>query len=597
MLRKLKTIMVVCFVLVHAFFLAAVSYSSYRFFFNFTSDEISETKLTLLNESANKLSGVIKNISEAGMFIAIDENVMEIFNDIDTGPYKALVERNELKNLVHNISSLKQEVYSIDIYTDRYQEYPYLYDHKIHPEEDLEKTDWFAPFIQNVDNGWVPRHSESLTNREVISYVHRIINHRNDTVGYIKVNVLADTFLNYLINTDLYEDIQEPFILLNTGGRIIAETHKRQEFPIINDITVQAENKIYQRLIPEYDGLTNHHQLIKKENQYYLLLISSPNYEQWRLVQVIPVADLYAETKSLGWKLLLIGFVAIMLSIPIVYSIGKWITKPVSQMVHGMKKVEKGQFDVRMNQHFVEEYDILADNFNRMTNELSDLIKKLELENNNRREAEMRALQSQIMPHFLYNTLDMIKWKSLDHDADDISNMVNKLSKMLRIGLSGGIKFIPLRDELDHAKCYMDIQRMRQSQPITYKVRVPASMKDLYVPKIILQPFIENSIKHGYRHLQTNTMKIELTGELFPEQRCLKLMIKDNGSGLPEDWEFSDAQGIGIKNVRERIAMYCGEQFDVNMYNDKMSGVVVEIVLPIFSEQPSLPMLSQRLEG
>lgn len=586
MIRKLKTIMVVCFVLVNALFLAGVSYSSYQYFFNFTSEEISETKLTLLNESANKLSGVIQNIRETGTYIAVDRTLMDIFENTELSPYQALVERNELKNLAQNVASLKQEVYSIEIYTDRFQEYSYLYDYNVQPESNLTEQDWFEPFIKNVDNGWVPRHTDDVMNREMISYVHRILNQRSETIGYIKVNVLAEHFLEYLVDTDLYEEINEPFILLNTGGRIIAETHSREEFPILNDITLPIENEIYEQLVPEYDQLTDHHQLIRKDNEYYLLLISQPNYEQWRLVQVIPVDDLYAETQELGIHVLVIGLIAIILSIPIVYGIGKWITKPISQMVKAMRQVEKGQFDVQVQHHYIEEYDILGKNFNQMTNELSELLAKLEKENVHRREAEMRALQSQIMPHFLYNTLDMIKWKSLDHDAKDVGDMVNKLSKMLRIGLSGGLKFIRLRDELDHAKCYIDIQKQRQSQAIDYKVRVPASLKDYYVPKIILQPFIENSIKHGYHNVKSKKMEITVQGEISKNNQYMQLTIKDNGTGLPDNWSFSDAKGIGIHNVRERIAMYCGEQFDVDIYNHQKGGVIVEIRLPIYQEQP-----------
>ncbi|WP_208585659.1 sensor histidine kinase [Gracilibacillus suaedae] len=586
MIRKLKTIMVVCFVFVNALFLAGVSYSSYQYFFNFTSDEISEAKLTLLNESANKLSGVIQNIREAGTFIAIDRTVVELFENTEITPYEALVERNELKNLANNVASLKQEVYSVEIYTDRYQKYAYLYDYNVQPQSNLTEQNWFEPFIKNVDNGWVPKHTDEM-DREMISYVHRILNQRSETVGYIKVNVLAEHFLEYLVDMDLYDEIKEPFILLNTGGRIIAETHSHEEYPILDDITVPVESEIYEQLIPEYDELTDHHQLIKKENEYYLLLISRPNYEQWRLVQVIPVDDLYAETQELGVHVLVIGLVAILLSIPIVYGIGKWITKPISHMVKAMRKVEKGQFDVQVKSHFVEEYDILGKNFNQMTNELSDLLEKLEEENTYRREAEMRALQSQIMPHFLYNTLDMIKWKSLDHDAEEVGEMVNKLSKMLRIGLSGGLKFIRLRDELDHAKCYIDIQKQRQPQAIDYKVRVPAYMKDYYVPKIILQPFIENSMRHGYHNAESKKMKITVLGEMCSKNDCIKLIIKDNGTGLPHHWNFSDAKGIGIQNVRERIAMYCGEQFDVNIYNHELGGVAVEIRVPIFDKQPA----------
>ncbi len=569
MIRKLKTIMVLSFVLVNALFLAGVSYASYQYFFNFTSEEISETKLSLLNESANKLSGVINNISEAGTFIAIDRSVTDIFSDNLENPYEALTERTELKNIVNNISSLKDEVYSIEIYTDRYANTPYLYDHTILPEDRLKEYAWFEPFIDSVDNGWVPNHESNTIGQNVISYVHRIINQRNNTVGYLKVNVLASDFMDYLRDTDLYAEINEPFILLNTGNRIIAETHSTEDFPVLNEIISNTDNSIFKQLTKEYEDLRNHHQIIRSNNEYYLLLISRPNYDQWRLVQVVPVDDLYEETKQMGAIVLLIGLVAIVLSIPIVYALGRWITKPIGQMIQAMRKVEKGQFDTKMKKHYVEEYDIMSSNFNRMTSELSDLVSKVELENENRREAEMRALQSQIMPHFLYNTLDMIKWKSLDHDADDVGEMVNNLSKMLRIGLSGGLSFIRLRDELEHAKCYINIQKQRLQQDIKYKARVPASIKDLYVPKIILQPFIENSMKYGYDHNEKQQVRIDVEANLIPskEQEVLKITIRDYGKGLPENFNDQHVRGIGIKNVRDRIRMYCGDGYNIEINN------------------------------
>lgn len=585
MIRKLKTLMVICFVLVNALFLAGASYASYRYFFNFTSDEISETKLSLLNESANKLSAFIQNISEAGTFIAIDGTVQEIFGEKLEDPYRALLERNDLKNLVLNISSLKEEVYTIELYTDRYQAYPYLYDPTIQPISSLQEKAWFTPFIENVDNGWVPKHTSKWLNREVISYIHRILDQRGNTAGYVKINVLADNFLDYLIDTDLYEEIKEPFVLLNTGGKVIAETHPRTEFPVLHDLIRKEKNSIYETLLPEYDNLANHHQLIRKDNEYFLLLISEPNYEQWRLLQVIPVDELYAEMKGLGFFVLIIGLVAIVLSIPIVYGIGRWITIPITQMVQGMNEVKKGRFDVKMNHHYIEEYDILAENFNRMTKDLATLLSELEKENIFRREAEVRALQSQIMPHFLYNTLDMIKWKSLDHDAETVSEMVNKLSKMLRIGLSGGLKFIRLRDELEHAKCFMDIQKQRLKQSIYYQVRVPASLKDLYIPKIIIQPFIENSIKYGYD--LDKEVEIHLTvSAMIEEANILKLTVTDNGHGLPDDWNENQVNGIGIRNVKERIWMYCGDEFDVEISNLPDNGVKVDILLPILKEEP-----------
>lgn len=588
MVRKLKTIMVVCFVLVNALILACVSYLSYSYFFKFTTEEISQSRIALLNESANKLSGFTRNISEAGKFIAIDRSVIQLFSEEYDNPYDALVKRDELQQIVRDVSSLKREIDSIEVYTDWFSQYPYLYKDTIYPEVELEEFHWFQSFIASVDNGWAPEHMDPHTGKDVISYIHRVMDARNRTVGYIKVNVKSSQFLGFLRDMNLYEEINEPFILLNTGGTVIAETHSRHDFPMVNELLTKSDDRMFERLIPKYDKLTNYHEVVKTNNDHYMLLLSKPNHEQWRLAQIIMLDELYRDTNQLRVFIIIIGSVAIVLSIPIVYSIGRWITKPVTEMIRAMRKVEKGHFNVELKEHYIEEYDILTDNFNQMTKELDKLVKQVEEENTNRREAELRALQSQIMPHFLYNTLDMIKWKSMDHDVDNVENMVNNLSKMLRIGLSGGLNFIQLREELEHARSFVDIQKQRLTQKIEYKVRVPAKLKDLYVPKIIIQPFIENSLKHGYSLTDTENIHLHVHANIEEHQEILVLQIEDQGTGIPNDWSIEQSSGIGIKNVRERISLYCGEDYDVHVTNKEEGGVRVTIKLPIYEENPMM---------
>ncbi|WP_100406495.1 sensor histidine kinase [Bacillus solitudinis] len=589
MFRKLTTIMVISFVMVNGLFLSGLSYVSYKYFFNFTSEEISETRLTLLNESAKKLSGFITSISEAGMYIAINQNVIQMFSDDPASTYDAIAEQRELTQLINGVTSLKTFIDSIEIFTDRYENYPRIPGKIVQPKDILEKEEWFNQSFGKMDNGWVPKHQSSFSNQETISYVHRIMNQRGETVGYIKVNVLARTFFEYMSDKDLLKETNEPLILLNTGRRVIAQTHTSESFSVLDELTTSISSEPYKMLTETYNDYSNYHGLIKHGNELFLVLISEPNYEQWSLVQLIPVDPLYEETRKIGLYIFFMGLCGLLLSIPIVYWVGKRFTVPISKLITGMRYVEKGRFDKKVGPYYIEEYDILANNFNRMTTELNETLNNLKKENGFRREAELRALQSQIMPHFLYNTLDMIRWKAMDHNAEDISLMVNQLSKMLRIGLSGGEKFILLRDELEHAKSYIEIQRARLKEDITYELKIPASLKDLYVPKIILQPFIENSMKHGYTTTE-DKVRIIIFAKIVKEtnNNWLEITISDFGGGLPEDWNLEKTKGIGIKNVQERIWMYCGYPYGLKLFNHAEGGTSARIVLPIIKEHEEL---------
>jgi two-component system sensor histidine kinase YesM len=585
MVRKLTTLIVISFVAINGLFLIGVSLMSYKVFFDFTSEEISETRLTLLNESMEKVSNFSESISGAGIYMAANENVIQTFSEPLNSAYDSVVEQRELTELLNGTAALTRSVHSFELYTDRYKNYLPSRKGVVFPMNMIKQEPWFLLF-ETLDNGWIPKHTSLLNNQEVISYVHRLMNRFGTTVGYIKVNVLADTFFDNMVDKDFITYLEEPLLLLDQGGRIIAQTHAQGSLGVLDKIVVSPPSDYYKRLFEKYDQLSNHHQILQSKDDLYLLLISEPNDKQWRMVHLIPVDSLYAETRKLGWLVVLLGFGALILSIPLVYWVGTKIIIPIRRIISGMRYVEKGRFDVRIERQYIEEYDILAEHFNHMASELNHSVKELKTVSRARKDAELRMLQSQIMPHFLYNTLDIIHWKAMDYQAEDISLMVNQLSKMFRIGLSGGRNFIRLQDELEHASCYIKIQRYRLIHKIDYEVNVSGSMKEYYVPKIILQPFIENSMNHGYSENFEGTIKIIINIQCIQElnNEYMSIEITDNGRGLPEEWTIDDSTGIGIKNVQERIWMYCGKSYGIELFSNlNGGGARVRIKLPIIN--------------
>lgn len=589
MIRKLTTIIVISFVAINALFLIGICLTSYKVFFNVTSEDISETRLALLNESAKNMSSYINSVSEAGKYIASNQSAVQTFSEEITTPYEAIVEQRELTGLLNGVVNLKRDIYSIKLYTDRYNGFPLIQEEVIYPIESIEEEPWFDLF-ERMDGGWIPKHNSLYNNEEIISYVHLMRDQTGDTTGYLKVNVLADSFFEYMSDEGVSDDIDEALILLNSGGRIIAQTSSPEFQSALAGITKSVPEEPYDSLKERYNGLSNHRQIVNYNSEPYMLLISEPNYDQWRLVQLIPINSLFAEIREVGWLVLFLGILGLLLSIPFVYWVGKKIIEPMRKIILGMKNVEKGKFNTSVGPFYIEEYNVLAKNFNNMTSQLDESVKKLKTANNQMREAELRALQSQITPHFLYNTLDMIHWKAMDHHAEDISFMVNQLSKMLRIGLSDGKKLILFRDELEHAKSYIQIQRARLPKDIVYRVNVPASIKDLYVPKIILQPFIENSMLHGYPESFRETIHIHVQAKLVREQGkdMLEIIIDDEGAGLPEEWDINDLKGVGINNVRDRVWLYCGKPYGLQLSKRAEIGTSVRIILPVIKNQEEL---------
>ena len=210
-----------------------------------------------------------------------------------------------------------------------------------------------------------------------------------------------------------------------------------------------------------------------------------------------------------------------------------------------------------------------------------------------KRKAELRALQAQINPHFLYNTLNAITWQAADQGAEEISILSNSLGKFFRISLSKGAEIITLREEIEHVSSYLDIQRIRYHSKLNYKIDVGVQWLDLRVIKLILQPLAENSIYHGIKEKQGSGL-IRIYEEPCEEEneKILRLIVWDNGAGIPKDklnvlnetlkkGETDRLEGYGIYNVNERIRLFYGENYGLQFESVEGQWTKAMLTLPI----------------
>lgn len=585
MFKKLTTIIIISFVTVSAIFLISVTMISSKIFFNFTSKEISDARLTLVNEGVRQISSLVTRVSDAGIYIVTNRGMINTFSDELTDNYQAIVEQRDLTKLVNDIASFQNGVYSIELYTDRYNNFPKITNRKVFSLKEIENEPWFKRF-NKMDSAWIPEHQSPTSNINVVSYLHRLVNQSGKTMGFVKINILPNMFFDNITDVDLIDHANSSLLLLDSGGRVIDQ---------MGDVNISgALNQVKTEQYDEDNNIldikvSNHHEIVELDKKQYLFIISKTTNENWRLIHLVNIESLYGQMNKIGSGIILIGIILLLISIPISYYLVKKLMKPINHLIEAMKKVEKGDFKTRVEPGFIEEYKIMGIKFNQMTYQLEESLKKVESKNREKREAELAALQSQIVPHFLYNTLDMIHWRALDYDAKDISIMVNQLSKMFRIALSGGKTFVTLRAELEHAQCYIDLQSAHFNHEINYHVNVRPALKGVYVPKIMIQPFIENSIKHGYPHgFEGNIM---ITIDIKEVEDHLELSITDNGIGFPSHHTMPDADGIGIKNIQERIQMYFGKEYGLTLFNDSSIGATVQIKLPLVKDQEKLQVL------
>lgn len=211
------------------------------------------------------------------------------------------------------------------------------------------------------------------------------------------------------------------------------------------------------------------------------------------------------------------------------------------------------------------EYNLLLANIQKLT-------KDIEEKENSKRIFELKALQSQINPHFIYNIFETIIWLIEFEENEKAIEVIKSLGNMLRITLNIDKDFISFKEELEHIKSYLDIQKTRYDDKFEYNITIPSNLYDLKVPKMILQPIVENSIYHGIKNIKEKGL-ISIESEIVDD--TLLIYVKDNGNGLSDKVENgTKLGGIGMKNVDQRIKILCGEEYGIQIYRDSDFTVV-----------------------
>ena len=233
----------------------------------------------------------------------------------------------------------------------------------------------------------------------------------------------------------------------------------------------------------------------------------------------------------------------------------------------------------------IAELQTLDKNFDKMASRITSLIEKQRQDQQSLHRAELELLQAQINPHFLYNTLDSIVILAESHREEDVVHMVTSLSTFFRNSLNRGEDIISLRAELSQAKSYLEIQQVRYSDILTYAIDVPEEILDCPVPKLILQPLIENALYHGIKN-RRGRGRIEITGE--KTEQGILLQVRDSGAGMTAE-QLSQLQsglyqehhsGLGLKNVHQRIRLYCGAPYGLSFESILGAGTAVTVLLP-----------------
>lgn len=331
---------------------------------------------------------------------------------------------------------------------------------------------------------------------------------------------------------------------------------------------------------------------IRIRGHSYYVVSHSSTYSGWTIVGVISQAEFSGSVWAVYQLLGLCAAVCLLLVVLVSLRLAFNITQPLSLLSALMARAETGDFSVRFSSPQQDEIGALGSSFNHMLAKIEALIAELYTEKQSRLEAQLKSLQEQIKPHFLYNTLDTISWMARAQNAMDVVRLVDALTNMFRVGLSSGRDYISLREEKSHVANYLYIQKVRYQEKLQYTIEIPEDFNEVTVPKLILQPLVENAIYHGIK-LKRGGGTIRLTADA--DGGTLRLHVWDSGAGMtaqrleelrrrkdrPRSEKEKEKGGFGLSYIAERIRLSYGAGYGIEIDSQEGEFTEVTVCLPL----------------
>lgn len=430
--------------------------------------------------------------------------------------------------------------------------------------------------------------------------INSIVN--QELIGYEIIQIRESSVHDIYRRTDLFKS--GDILITDLDGRIISHKDKSKLDEFIGDVAAGlTKDSIYNSFTTVgIDGTSNY------------VASRSINNGQWRMIAIIPTEQYEGDIILLRYWILGICGACCIMSLLLSLRISDSISRPLRNLSEMMNKVGKGNFDVSIQPYTNDEVGVLSEHFNKMVRQVQKLIQEVYQEQYLKQKAELKSLRAQINPHFLYNTLESINWMARTRNVPEIGDMVKALGDLMRASISGD-DFVTLNDEITNITNYLKIQKFRYGDRLGVCIGISPDIGQIIVPKLILQPIVENSIVHGLEE-KLEDGHIRISGEL--ENGDVVIMICDDGVGMEKEKadhlnrlfsEYHDGTRvsggsakvdirkdigskddmhthIGLINVDRRIKMYYGASYGLSISSVIGEGTSVKAVLPARTSAP-----------
>lgn len=543
--------------------------------------EVYDTSAELLEQKNIRLNDRFNEIRQVALSIALNEEIVNNLSKAkDMEFYEQVVFVRNVNQFFSTTVNTRKDISQIVIINDD------LYVNNYNNSNGIVKSS----FIKNQElldklavdsDGIIATQANYLVNdssvKDVVTYYRHLYDRNQEFIGILCILINEVDVRNFVENKT--KDSGDITLLLDENRELISPYSK-------------AGIEEYQKLIDKssntfFDENAQESMTYSLDDENFFVIETNSDQYNYRLIQLKPYSEINKSVRILVSNVTKVGIIGGIIAIALLYFFSKSITKPIRKLLFQMKNVGNDNFKIDTDLGYISEMNELNSGFESMTRRIKLLIQEVDKKHQKMRMAELNALQSQINPHFLYNTLDAINWMAIRLKANDISQMVSNLGGFFRLGLNNGSDFTTIGKEIEHLRLYMKIQAVRYNNRFDFIEDYDEDLHELRTIKLILQPLVENALIHG---LGINKGEGIIRIIARRQNDVVRFIVWDDGQGANPD-EMNAIlrddkivkEGYGIRNVNSRIQICYGEQFGLK-YLDVDKGTKVQVTVPAIED-------------
>lgn len=509
-----------------------------------------------LQQSVSSMDRTLDGYNSLSDYIAFDRTLAEVFSMEYGTPYEQYEQLTQkVDPILRTASYFHGGMQQITIYTDNGM---VKHDTTVAPVSEIEETDWYQKTLEHPGLNWFANYQEETlfsARKLAFSGAREGVNILYMDVDYQKLfTPYAETLIS-----------ECGLFITDQDGKLVFEesrfSGKNQNY----DLT-------YSEFLEQRDrGSTD-----------YIILCEQSNTTGWTVWLYQPVGLAGEAMRPIGVMAGVTILICIFAAVLAYFITSGMVSSRIERLTHFMQEVQEGSMDMQMESDDRDEIGMLYRGFGSMMKRIRTLINEVYLSKITQKEAELKALQAQINPHFLYNTLSLINWKALAAGEEDISRMTLALSTFYRTALNRGRNVLQVETELSNTRAYLEIQSMLHDGNFDYEIEAQTEILQCESLNLILQPLVENAIHHGIEEKTDGRGKITVRG--WKEDNCVWFMVEDNGVGMEQEVADKiltmESKGYGVRNVDERIRLCYGEKYAMKVESVVGKGTKMTIHFP-----------------